>query len=101
MSTQFKQGSDPRRNLKGRPKGTPNRTTEEMRAVIGDIITENLPRIREAIKNMDDMQLVTTVERLIRHYLPAPIQDISQFSEDDLDYLLNKLKAKQHETSKN
>ena len=97
----FKKGDDPRRNVNGRPKGTPNRTTEQMRAVIGDIIEENLPRIREAIKNMDDDKLVTVVERLLKHYLPAPVSSIEQFSEDDLDILLNKLKAKQHETSKN
>ena len=97
----FKKGEDPRRNINGRPKGRANRTTEQVRAVIGDIITENLPRIREAIKNMDDVQLVTTVERLLRHYLPAPLHSIEQFSEDDLQYLLSKLKDKQHETSSN
>ena len=91
----FKKGDDPRRNVNGRPKGKANKTTEEIRAVIGSIIEENLPRIREAIKNMDDDKLVTVVERLLKHYLPPPVNSIEQFSEEDLDILLQRLKSKQ------
>ena len=85
---------DPKINRQGRKPGTPNKTTEEMRAVIGDIITENLPRIRKAIKNMDDDKLVMVVERLLKHYLPAPVNSIEQFSEEDLDILIDRLKSK-------
>lgn len=91
--TKFKKG-DKRINRSGRPAGKPNRTTEAMRAVIGDIINENLPRIREAIKEMPDKEAIVFIERLLRHYLPAPVQDISQFSDDDLDLLIEKLKQK-------
>lgn len=90
-------------NREGRPKGKPNQTTEAMRAVIGDIIHENLPRIRKAIKDMPDKDAVMFVERLLRHYLPPPISDISQFSETDLDLLIERLKQKyeSYETAKN
>ena len=90
----FKKGADPRRNTKGRPAGKPNRTTEQMRAVLGDIINENLPRIRKAIKDMPDKEAIVFIEKLLRHYLPAPIQDISQFSDEDLDLLIARLEKK-------
>ena len=81
-------------NRQGRKPGKPNRTTEQMRAVIGDIINENLPRIRKAIQDMPDKEAIVFIERLIRHYLPAPINSIEQFSEEDLDILLERLKKK-------
>jgi len=88
----------------GRKPGTPNRTTEQMRAVIGDIIYENLPRIRKAIKDMPDKDAIIFIEKLLRHVLPAQrtvdlTTDLSGLNDQQLDYIINSLISKEDDNT--
>jgi len=100
MAQQFKKGDDPRRNRNGRPKGKPNRSTEEMRQFIADLLYENKDRIRDAIKTVDDDKLLMVFDRLLKHYLPAPQDELMRLSDEDLDKLIDRLKARALDNSR-
>ena len=71
-------------NPKGRPKGAKNKTTDEVRALVKDIVLDNWPRLQTAIKKMSDEKLVMVLERLLKHVLPAPVDEIERLSNDDV-----------------
>lgn len=94
----FKKGEDSRRNTKGRPAGKPNRTTEEVRKLLQAFVENKLPELNEIWKDLEPKEKVNFLNTLLRHTLPAPIQDITQFSEDDIDILIRKLREQQQKT---
>lgn len=90
----FKKG-DKNINRKGRPAGKPNGTTEAIRAIISDIITENLPRIRQAVKDMTDKECIIYIEKLLKYCLPPAQDELMKLSDSDLDRLIQRLKNKE------
>ena len=87
----FRKG-DKNINRQGRPPGVQNKSTEEIRQMLGLIIEENLPRIREAIKEMKTEKLINTIDKLLRHYMPRQREhevkmDLEALSQEDLEYM--------------
>jgi hypothetical protein len=89
--------SDDRINRNGRPKGAKNRTTEQLRAVIQSVIENNIETLEQDLQMIEPKDRLGLINQLLRHVLPAPVADISQFSETDLDVLLNRLKKHYYE----
>ncbi len=85
------QKGDKNINRSGRP-GKPNKSTEEMRQFVGDLLNENKERIRQAIKNADEDKLLTIFDRLLKHYLPSPLHELQKLTDQDLDKIIEKLK---------
>ena len=94
MNTKFKKGADTRRNTKGRPKGKPNRTTEQLRALLKTFVEGKIDELETIWRGLDAKEKINFLNMLLRHTLPPPINSIEQFSEHDLDVLIEKLKAK-------
>lgn len=84
-------------NETGRPPGKPNKTTEQLRTVIQTIIENNIETIVQDLQLLEPKERLNVINQLLRHVLPAPVNDLSQFSESDLDILITKLKAKHYE----
>ncbi|HAX61156.1 MAG TPA: hypothetical protein DCX95_01150 [Elusimicrobia bacterium] len=89
----FKKGNDPTRNLKGRPAGSANKTTEELRILIQLFIEKNWSRIQEDFDAMKPGERLNFLNSLLRHVLPEPLS-FERLSETQLqqlhEYLLRK-----------
>lgn len=83
---------DPNINRAGRPKGVPNKSTEELRSTLKAFIEGNLERMQADFDALEPHQRLTMLERFLRHVLPPMVTDLSQLSEKDLDVLLERLK---------
>lgn len=87
--------NDKRINRAGRKKGVPNKSTEELRKMLHEFVSANIETLQADFDLLEPKDRLAFVERLLKHILPAPITSLSQLSEEDLDLLLEKLKAEQ------
>lgn len=55
----------------GRPKGSKNRTTNEMLLMVKDLVDSNLDKLVDDIKNLQPMNRVIAVEKLMKYVLPT------------------------------
>ena len=90
--TKFKPGSDPKRNTRGRPKGKQNRTTEAMRGVVADFISDNLPDLQNQYDSLKAAEKLQFIDRLLKHVLPAPLPDYELMSEKQFEQYIQTLK---------
>jgi len=81
----------------GRKKGVPNKTTEELRSMVQLFIENNIERLQTDFDLLEPKDRLNFIERLLKMVVPAPISDLSQLSESDLDTLIDKLKKQQDE----
>lgn len=54
----------------GRPKGTPNKTTAELRLMINQIISNNLETIQEDIKKLTPKNRIDVIINLLQYVTP-------------------------------
>lgn len=100
MSNPFTK-NDPRINRKGRPKGSPNKTVEEVRAMVQRFVENNLETLQEDFEQLEPKDKLAFFERLLKHVLPSPITSLEQLSENDLDVLLQRLRTQSNEQAIN
>lgn len=88
-------------NPNGRPKGTPNKVTAELRQKITDFVGANLKDIQKQYNELDANQKLSFLEKLLSYALPKlqSVQmdvttDISKLSDEQVDYILNELTTK-------
>lgn len=67
---EFKKGYDPRRNTRGRPKGTKNVTPAELRTLVTKTATDFFPEIITALYKLDDDKKVQYGLRLLEFAIP-------------------------------
>ena len=91
--TQYRKGQSG--NPAGKPRGAKNRTTEQVRKLLQSFIEGKLPELETIWKGLDPKDKILFIDRLLKHTLPPPLHSIEQFSEDDLDLLIDKLRQKQ------
>ena len=63
-------------NPNGRPKGTPNKTTKEMREVFAVIMSGQIDRIREALDNLyeaDPIKYLDILNKYMPYYMPKKL----------------------------
>lgn len=58
---------------KGRPPGTPNSTTAEMRAIISDIIKGNINKVKDDLKEMTPKERVDAIAKLLPYVVPRMV----------------------------
>ena len=92
METKFKPGTDPRRNTKGRPKGKPNKTTEAMRGVLADFLSDNLPDLQKQYDSLKAAEKLQFIDKLLKHVLPAPLPDYELMTEEQFEQYLKELR---------
>ena len=54
----------------GRQKGTPNKLTKELRAILKSIIADELNRIPETLESLEPKERLLTVIKLLPYILP-------------------------------
>lgn len=84
---------DKRINRTGRPKGTPNKSTDELRRILIDFIDRNFENLQSDFDKLKrPIDRLNFVEKLLKHVLPAPQDELMKLSDEDLDRLAERLK---------
>jgi hypothetical protein len=81
----------------GRPKGTPNRITAELRDWISSFIHDNKEQIQEDFNSLSPRDRVVLFEKLLKYALPVlqttTLQtDFERMTDAELDKIIDELK---------
>ncbi len=57
-------------NPNGRPKGSPNKITKELRSFVADLIDENREKIVEDFKTLQPKERLLILERYMQYVIP-------------------------------
>lgn len=79
----------------GRKAGTPNRTTAQMRQLLSEFTQKKWPEVQRAFSKLSAKEKVIAYTRLLKFTMPEYSNinfSLNQFSENDLEMLLNHLK---------
>ena len=68
--------NDSKINRKGRPKGSPNKTTGDLRQQITELIEKNFKKIEEDFNKLDSEKRLIVLERYLKYCLP-PLQSLN------------------------
>ena len=83
-------------NPNGRPVGTPNRVTTEMKTWLSGLIDKNRRQIEKDLKKLEPKDRLMILERLMQYTVPkmqavtAQI-DLNTLSDEQLNILINEL----------
>jgi len=83
-------------NPEGRPKGTPNKTTTEMRKWVNMLLEENRNQLEKDLKALEPKDRWAVVEKLMQYTLPklqsidASI-DVSKLTDDQLNAVIDSI----------
>lgn len=72
MSGRFEKGVSG--NPNGRPKGTKNKTTQEIRNFLQCVMDDNLPKLQEDLDRMNPFQRWQILDKLSKSFLPTLTQ---------------------------
>lgn len=78
----------------GRKKGTPNRSTDELRNLLQSFIDTNMKTLQADYNKLEPKDRLNFINSLLRHVLPAPLQELERLTDEQLDELINRLKEK-------
>ena len=85
-------------NPKGRGKGTPNKTTEEVRGLVQSFIELNICDIQAQYDLLDPKEKLAFFERILKHVLPSPMHELERLTDEQLDELIARLKEQNNNT---
>lgn len=83
-------------NLKGRPKGRPNKATAELRERIKNFLDGNFETVQNDFQSLDPVQKLSFYEKLIKYVIPVQNSnelkiDFEKMSDSELNELINRL----------
>jgi len=68
--------NDSKINRKGRPKGSPNKSTGDLRQQITELIEKNFKKIEADFNKLDSEKRLIVLERYLKYCLP-PLQNLN------------------------
>ena len=81
-------------NTKGRPKGSLNKISSEVKATISDIIAENTDQLNERLQRLDDDAFIKHYTNLLKFLVPMqkavevkPVKDAFPHSEIQIEII--------------
>ena len=83
-------------NPNGRPKGKPNRTTEELRGLFQSFIESNIETLQADFDKLEPKDRLSFMERIAKLIIPSPVQELQRLTDDQLSDLITKLKNQNH-----
>ena len=90
-------------NPKGRPKGTPNKITTDLRIRISDFLSDNWQTFQQDFNGLEPEKRMVFYEKLLQYGLPR-LQateltnkfDLNNLSDQELDILIERIKHEEH-----
>jgi hypothetical protein len=83
-------------NPNGRPKGKPNRTTDELRGLFQSFIESNIETLQTDFDKLEPKDRLSFMERIAKLVLPAPLNELQRLTDDQLNELIYKLKNQEN-----
>lgn len=102
MPKPFAKGEDPRRNLKGRPKGAVNQLTGDMKTKIAEFVEKKWPILEERFDKMNPRDQSRVLIELLPYIIPK-LQavemdlELQSLSHEQLMIIVNSLISKHDE----
>ena len=86
----------------GRPKGTPNKITTELREWIGNFIDNNRERIQQDWETLEPKDRIVLFEKLLKYALPtlqatSLTTDFEKLTDEQLNTIIDNLKNSMYE----
>ena len=83
-------------NPNGRPKGTPNKITQDMRQWLSTVIDKNRRQIERDLKALEPKERLQMLEKLMQYVIPkqqavSAEVDFSTLTDDQLNTIVNQL----------
>ena len=85
-------------NREGRPRGTKNRTSEEIRKTLLDFLDNNIDSLQETYESLDPKDRIRLLSLVFRYTLSLPF-DPENLSIEHLEQIINYLKNGQQKES--
>lgn len=84
-------------NPNGRPKGTPNKVTTDLRQWITNFLEDNRKQIQKDWKALEPKERITLFEKLLKYSLPtlqatSLTTDFEKLTDEQLDTIIENLK---------
>lgn len=83
-------------NPNGRPKGTPNKITQDMRQWLSTVIDKNRRQIERDLKALEPKERLKMLEKLMQYVIPKQQAvkaevDFATLTDDQLNTIVNQL----------
>lgn len=83
-------------NPNGRPKGTPNKVTSELKTWISQLIDKNRRQLERDLKQLEPKERWAVIEKLMQYTIPKmqniePYIDFDRLSDKQLDEIIEKI----------
>lgn len=83
-------------NPNGRPKGTPNKVTSELKTWVQQLIDGNRKQLEKDLKNLDPVERWKIIEKLMCYTLPRMSSveakvEFDKLTDEQLDSVINEL----------
>jgi len=79
-------------NPYGRPKGSKNKTPEQLRAILQAFLSESIEDIKQEYNKLNAAQKLQYLDKLLCHVLPKPKEIVETLTDEQLDTIIKKLK---------
>jgi hypothetical protein len=84
-------------NPNGRPAGTPNKLTGQLRVRINDFLSTNWEKMQNDFDALEPKDRLSFYEKLLQYGLPKLqatqlTSDLERLTDEELDYIINDLK---------
>ena len=79
-------------NPNGRPKGKPNKTTEQLRNVFHSFIENNIDTLQKDLDSLEPKDRLMFIDRFQKIVLPAPLHPLERLTDEDYKELIIQLK---------